>query len=416
MAEMSKVATSPVGSQKLRAVAFLVLVVLAGGGLMALFWPAPDAESLAQRARGEFMARRFDLAGADLDRVFRLRAPTPLDWMLHAQLSMAKGRNEEALEDLAKVPDDHPMAAQSRLQAGQIELRRSRYRPAEASFLQAIKLDPKLERARRELVYIYGMQLRRPELNAAFAALSRISALSYSEVFLWSLSRGVSWEADELVETLRKCIEADPDDRWARIGRAEGLRELARFDEAEAVLTPLPESDPVARATRVRIALDRGDDQAADTLLAGGPADDLNLALLRGRFALARGNGPEAIRQFRIAHDRAPNLREAVLGLGQALKTTGDLAAAAPLLEEARRHERLGSLVQKAAVLKNRDDPALMRDLGEACAALGRNLEARAWYNLAITKDPLDTQAQQALARLKEAEDQARAKDKPPAP
>ena len=126
--------------------------------------------------------------------------------------------------------------------------------------------------------------------------------------------------------------------------------------------------------------------------------------MLRGRFALARGDGPEAVRQFRIAHDQAPNLREAVLGLGQALKTTGDLAAAAPLLEEAHKHEKLGSLVQKAAVDKNRADPVLICDLGDACAAVGRFPEARAWYNLAISRDPLDRRAQQGLARLKEFE------------
>jgi Flp pilus assembly protein TadD len=210
----------------------------------------------------------------------------------------------------------------------------------------------------------------------------------------------VTWEAAEIVETLKKCLEADPNDRWARIGMAEGLRDLGRFDEADAALAPLPESDPVARAGRVRIALDRGDAQTANSLLEAGPTNDVELALLRGRFALARGDGPEAVRQFRIAHDLNPNLREAVLGLGQALKNTGDLAGAAPFTEEARKHERLGSLVQKAAAEKNRDDPALIRDLGAACADLGRLPEARAWYSLAVNRDPLDTKAQAGLAQV----------------
>jgi Flp pilus assembly protein TadD len=183
---------------------------------------------------------------------------------------------------------------------------------------------------------------------------------------------------------------------------AEGLRELGRLDEAESALAPLPESDPIARASKVRIALDRGDVQAADTLLETGPTDDIDLALLRGRFALARGDGPEAVRQFQIAYNLAPTLREAVLGLGQALKNTGELAVAAPLTEEVRKHERLGSLVQKAAIEKNRDDPSLTRELAAACADLGRLHEARAWYNLAVTRDPLDTQAQEGLAQVNE--------------
>jgi tetratricopeptide (TPR) repeat protein len=401
---MSKVAPGPVRTGRRKAFVLGGLAFLAVVALVALFWPSPDVEELSKQARQEFMDRQFDRAEADLDRVFRLRSPTPIDWMLRAQLLMAKGRVEEALGALARVPDDHPMAAQARLQAGQLELRRSRYVPAEAEFLEALKLDPRQVQARRELVYIYGMQLRRPELNATFRALSEVSPLTFSDAFLWCLTRGVSWDAAEMVETLKKCIQADPNDRWARLGLAEALRELGRFDEAVAALAPLPESDPRARSARVRLALEQGDDQLAESLLAGGPADNLDLALLRGRFALARGDGPEAVRQFRIAHDQAPNLREAVLGLGQALKTTGDLAAAAPLLEEARKHEKLGSLIQRAAAEKNRDDPALMHELGAACADVGRIPEARAWYNLAITRDPLDTRAQQALARLQDPE------------
>jgi tetratricopeptide (TPR) repeat protein len=294
------------------------------------------------------------------------------------------------------------MGPQARLQAGQLELRRNRFVPAEQFFLQALKLNPKLERARRELIYIYGMQLRRAELSASFRALTEVAPLTYSEVFLWCLSRGLSWEAVEIVETLKKCIEADPNDRWARLGMAEGLRELGRFDEAEAAIQPLPESDPVARASRVLIALDRGDVQTADTLLETGPNDDVELALLRGRFALARGDGPEAVRQFQIAYNLAPTLREAVLGLSQALKNTGDLKAAAPLAVESRKHERLATLIQKAAVESNRSDRALMRDLGAACADLNRLEEARAWYNLAVSEDPFDNEAQEGLARVKE--------------
>jgi tetratricopeptide (TPR) repeat protein len=386
---------------------FASLALLAAGGLtMVYLWSLPDAETLSRRARQAFMERRFDEAEADIIWVNALRDPTPLDLMLAAQFAIQKGRTDEALAALAKVPDDYSMAGQARLEAGQLELRRSRYVAAERWFLEAVRLDPKLVQARRELIYIYGMQLRRPELNASFRELAKLSTLTYPEVFLWCLSRGVSWEATEIVETLKKCLEADPTDRWARLGLAESLRELNRFDEADAALAPLPESDPVARPARVRIAMARGDDQLAESLMAKGPVDDVDFALLRGRFALSRGETAEAVHQFRIAYEKAPTLREAVLSLGQALRATGD-PAAGPLLEEVVKHERLNALVQKAASDKNRDDLALMRDLGEACAALGRFPEAHAWYNLAITKDPFDIPAQDGVRRLKELEAKA---------
>jgi tetratricopeptide (TPR) repeat protein len=398
---MSKGEGRLVRSGRFRAAALGALASLTVGGLVALAWPSPDPDRLWEQAYNELRANQFDRAGASLARLGRLRAPTPKDRVLAAQVAMARGRNEQALNELALVPDDHPLAPQARLQTGQLELRRKRYVPAEAALLKALELDPKRVQARRELIYIYGMQLRRPELDATFRALSEGSALSYREVFLWCLTRGVTWEAREVEETLGKCLQADPNDRWSRLGLAEGLLKQGRFAETEAILAPLPETDADARDIRVRLALDRGDDVAAEALLAGGPLDHVGLALLRGRFALARGDGPEAVRHFRIAHDRAPNLRESIFGLGQALQKTGD-PAAAPLIEEARKHDRLGSLVQRAAVEANRSDPNLILDLGDACAAVGRIPEARAWYNLAVGRDPLDTRAQQSLARLKD--------------
>ena len=397
---MSEVAERPARSRKLRTLIVGGLSVLALGGLVAFAWSFPSPEKVWDRA-----SRRSKPATSRGPRPRwpgseRLREPTALDRMLRAQLSMARGQTDEAIADLDRVPDDHKMGAQARLQTGQLELRRNRYQAAESAFRKALVIDPRMVPARRELVFIYGMQLRRPELNATFRALSELSPLTYPEVFLWCLSRGVSWEPEEIAETLAKCIEADPNDRWARLGRADALRELSRFDEAESVLAPLPGSDPDARAARVRIALDRGDPSAAEALLESGPSDHLGLALLRGRLALVHNDGKEAVRQFQAAYHQSPNLREAILGLGQAYQMVGDTAAATPLLEEARKHERLGTLVQRAAVEANRSDPALIRDLGDACAAVGRIPEARAWYNLAISRDPLDTQAQQGLARL----------------
>ena len=223
---------------------FGLVTIVAVGGLAAAFWgSSPSADALAKRAGNAFMERRYDEAAADLARVNRLRSPTALDSMLLGQLAMVGGRTDEAVEALAKVPDDYPLAAQARLQAGQLELRRSRYVAAERLLLDSVRLDPKAVQARRELIYLYGMQLRRPELGAMFRDLSKLTPLNYSEVFLWCLTRGVTWDAREVVETQTKCLEADPDDRWARLGLAEALRESSRLDEAE-LRHAAPQRDP----------------------------------------------------------------------------------------------------------------------------------------------------------------------------
>src|SRR6185437_9404992 len=96
-----------------------------------------------------------------------------LDHMLRGQLAVAIGRPDEALAELARVPDDHYMAAQARLLAGQTELRRDRFRRAEEDLRAAVGIDPALVKAHRELIYIYGYQLRRKALSEEFRALSR---------------------------------------------------------------------------------------------------------------------------------------------------------------------------------------------------------------------------------------------------
>jgi hypothetical protein len=47
-------------------------------------------------------------------------------------------------------------------------------------------------------------------------------------------------------------------------------------------------------------------------------------------------------------------------------------------------------------------DCKLPARLGAACEAAGRLAEARAWFRLAIARDPLDTGSQHALFRLRQ--------------
>ena len=95
-----------------------------------------------------------------------------------------------------------------------------------------------------------------------------------------------------------------------------------------------------------------------------------------------------------------PDDRDALFGLSNALTMQGDEKSAAPLREKVKQLELLNSLVQRAANPAERGKPDLMRELGAACAGLGRDGEARAWYKLAIATDPLDTISQQALFQI----------------
>jgi len=93
-----------------------------------------DADALWEQAERDFRAGRYELVESALRRLLRVRERTPLDWFLSAQLEMVKNQNDQAVDDLDHVPDEHYMAAQARLLAGQIELRRNRVRLAEDRF------------------------------------------------------------------------------------------------------------------------------------------------------------------------------------------------------------------------------------------------------------------------------------------
>jgi len=377
----------------------MILAILPGLWYFG-FRGAEDPDAIWQAGEADLSADRIDLAEAAANRLSRLREPTPLDCMLRAQLDIAHGLAEEALAGLMRVPDEHPMAARAHLLAGQVELRRHRARFAEQYLRKALQLDPKLVQAHRELIYILGHQLRRPELNAEFLALSQLTELTFDNVFHWCLMRTALWEPSTALKELLLFVETDPEDRWSRLAIADNYRRMGLIDDAETAIAPLPDADLDALAIRVMLAVDRHQDDKAEQLLASGHAGDPTLAKLRGRLALARRDAPSALRCFQVAYAHAPDDRDALLGLVNALTMIGDDKSAAPLRETAKNFELLNSLVQRAAIPNERENPRLLRDLGAACAAAGRDPEARGWYRLAIARDPLDIESQQALFQI----------------
>ena len=383
----------------------IALAIVVGACSLGCLGDSP--ESLWQDARQAFEVRDFGRAEAAMKRLGELRAAKPEDSLMRGQIAIAKGRVDEALGELARVPNDHPMAARARLEQGQLELRRHRARYAAKFFREAIRLDPKLIQAHRELIYIYGMQLRRVDLANEFRMLSELQPLNFDQAFVWCLTRRSVWEPIEITGEMEKYVAADPDDRESRLALVDALRKLNRNAEAAEAIKHLPDDDPEARTARAQLALDRGDMADAEALLAGGPRKNLGLDLLRGRLAMARGNFPAAVAAYRDAVAAEANNRDAVFGLAHSLQRLGD-PEAKRYLDDSLRLERLESLVQRAVLSTSRNNVGLIRDLGAACAAVDRLPEARAWYQIAIAMNPLDTEAQEALFKLKD--------QKPPAP
>jgi tetratricopeptide (TPR) repeat protein len=286
---------------------------------------------------------------------------------------------------------------------GNDAIQRRRLRDAQDALEQAKRLDPALAPARLGLIWIYALQMRRAEALAEFAALADLRPLNFDQALLWCQIHCSTWDPEKVVPQLWQLLEADPDDRGVRLTLAEGCRKLGRPAETLGVLAVLGESDPDARAIRVQLAIDQGDPAAAEEMLSLGPANHPELAELRGELALVRHDGPTAVDWFRQALAGQPDHRRRLNGLAQALRLSGQDRAAEPLVERVGLLDVLIDRVRRAAEMTDRRDPSLMRDLGTACETLGLSAEARAWYHLALDRDPLDRVTQVALYRLRAA-------------
>ena len=179
------------------------------------------------------------------------------------------------------MPDDLPIAAEAHLIAGQIERRRNRARFAEQAFLHATRLDPAMTQAHRELIRIYGIQLRRPEFNREFQELERLTVLSFDDVYHWTSVHNNLWGPSDVAEELMRFVAADPLDRWSRLALADVFRRMNRETDALLDSSALAPDDPDALAIRVQIALDLDDGNEANRLLALGPPDNPALRVAR---------------------------------------------------------------------------------------------------------------------------------------
>jgi tetratricopeptide (TPR) repeat protein len=307
---------------------------------------------------------------------------------------------DRILHSLASRPG--PATALEFIEHGRVALREHRLQIAEKAFRRATVLDPKLAPAWMGLIWVHTAQMRRAEVLDEFPVLAELQFLDFDHVLVWTQVRCGIWDTDKVTEPLKACVANDPTDRGVRLALAEGLRQAGKTDESEALLEPLDDSDPGALVIRARLAIDRNDLGAVDSILGRGPADDAELAELRGQVALARHDAATAVSCFGRALAARPDLRRSALGLAQSLVLLGRTESRPAHLANLEKLDRLHNLILQAAqsTHQSRTNAPLLRDLGAACEALGYQAEARAWYRLAISRDPLDAEAQAALFHL----------------
>ena len=198
-------------------------------------------------------------------------------------------------------------------------------------------------------------------------------------------------------------ITADPEDRLSRLAVVKLLLERPG-DEVDAyierILKPLPETDPDALALRIEFAFNRGRFADAELMLAQAPANHPRIARIRGEVALRRRDVDAAIKYFKEALTGEPYDRVSPMHLAQALQLKGDKAAADFYLDRVQKLNRIYNLIVRVRSPSQENQVSDLADLGKACEEAGLIEEARSWHKLAITMNPLDAEAQRALARL----------------
>jgi tetratricopeptide (TPR) repeat protein len=379
----------------------IALLVLAGMNALHRGLLSPDPDRIWQEAEADLKAGRFAQAGAQLKRLEQLRSRTDLDWMLCAQVAVAQGRDQEALGALSRVSAVHPLAAQASLMAGRIERQCHQIRRAEALFREALVRDPRLIAAHKELIFIFGIQLRRRELDAEFKALAGLTALTHHDLFTWGLTHFTDWEPG-IAKDLEEFVAADPDDRFSRLALAALLFDQpAMVSRVESVLDSLPSADPDAQALRVELRLSHGQLDEAVSLLAQAPDHHPQLARLRGRVAMMKGDRDVAIRYFHEALSGEPHDRVTLSELAKALVLKGDTKAAEVFIARAKRLDDVYNLINRVSKPNRENRSTDLSELGRACEAAGLLEEARGWYSLAIARDPSDSEAQGGLHRTR---------------
>jgi tetratricopeptide (TPR) repeat protein len=360
-----------------------------------------DPDRLWAEAESAFLAGQWDRARTALRQIETQRAKTGLDWMLEAQLDMAEGRFTQAFSALGQITDSHPIASQAHLLAGRLHRQLHCIRKAEESLHRSLAIDPGLIEAHKELVYILGIQSRRREVDREFHELARHTRLTHHDLFTWALTHFTHWNPD-IVQDLDSFIAADPDDRYSRLAVVELLLERPEVEDyIRRILAPLPDNDADALALRINVAFNLGKFDEAETLLAGAPAGHPRISRLRGEMALRHHDLNAAIKHFRTALSAEPYDRVSPMQLAQALKLKGDTAGAEVYLDRVSRLNRLYNLIIRIRSPGRENQVADLAELGKACEDAGLAEEARGWYTLAISIEPLNEAAQRALYRLK---------------
>lgn len=348
------------------------------------------------QARAQIAASngRWQAAEVELNALLTMDPESDGGWLMLGDVQFRQGRVTEAIQSVARVPSGSSNGAAARQLEGTLLLIAGRGSESERVLKECLYLDPRSIEARRRLVFLYGIELRRNDLQRILWELHALGAAETSDLVLLSGSSFIVWNAAEIVGTVQKFVAADPNDIAARVAVGRYLRRQSDLDEARRILEQacrLGPRDPDPLAALIECLIDRNEMNDADRVLERLPADwdqDPRFAFFRGRVHEQFDRTDEAIQFYHRAAQLDPDHREANYRLGQLLLQSGDGSEAARHLERARmlseREVLLGTLMD------TRERAHYAPVVARLEVELGHERLARAWFEEAVRLNPYD--------------------------
>jgi tetratricopeptide (TPR) repeat protein len=398
------------------------LVPLAGAGILIalmayLLRPAPTLEGIDR-----LMARQqYEPAERMLRNYLRANPDDPRACFLLAQVAVERPDPKDprlALVHLKRIrsPDKRTRAL-VRVMEGKAYYLLNRFIDAEASWKEALAIDPLVPEAGWGLMSVYSLQNRAEEGRRLALELEAREPSAHDRVqFLLQMIR---YDVHALapgstVEQLERVVKTDPRDMHTTLALGWGLvRDGRRLGEGLAYLKGATEAHPDdVHVWEVYLAglETAGQIGEMDEILERLPARlarDPRLAEARGRVAYDRKRWKEAIVAYREARERHPGSKEVLYRLVQSLERAGQGDEAARLRPRVARIEdarvQLRTLYDKADGTKSLGDVPdypLYQGLADALEALNRFEEARAWHDLVLRDRPGDPISKPAAERL----------------
>lgn len=306
---------------------------------------------------------------------------------------------EVALGLIERIRPSNPrQAALARMIEGDAHFWAHRYGRAEAAWLEALQLDPKLPEVGWKLLNIYAAQGRAEDSKRLALGLFAVEPDERDRVqFLLQLIRHDAHpiEAGAAVHELEPVVRADPSD--FRSATALGLA-LIRSGRAAAGLDLLRRSARAGEDREAWLAYLEGLASVGEIDELAGALDSLPRPLTgvaafdaaRGWLATQRGDSDAAALAYRRALEACPHDPALAYRLKAALARAGrsdDLASLAPRLESIARFPDVARAffdeANERPDLGLRTDPASFVRFAEALRAVGRVEEADAWASLA---------------------------------